>query len=81
MNGVLLGAAANGTDWRGPILPIPDSFRFPGQLLLLLLPPPPSLVACWLGWEKMKKKVEREKDLGHVFHSVWALVLVTLSQN
>lgn len=42
---------------------------------MLLLPPPPSLVACWLGWEKMKK-VEREKDLGNFFHSVWALVLV-----
>lgn len=27
------------------------------------------------------KKVEREKNLGNFFHSVWALVLVTLSQN
>lgn len=43
---------------------------------MLLLPPPPSLVACWLGWERKKKKVEREKDLGNFFHSVWALVII-----
>lgn len=62
-----LGAAAD--EQR---IPFPHIFyfcRFPGQRLLLLPPPPLLWIACWLGWEDMKKKEGERRRPGKCLSS------------